>query len=180
MQKIIIILFLGCVLFSCKKEDLPSAPSFNPGSKEFGNAIGTKNGTLFECSVNVFKEESNVFYISFETEEGEEATREKFSCSHVPLKIGIYTNIKTTREQTNDNDITALGAMHIGDGCVIDNFYDIDTKASNYVKVTSIDLIKGNIKGEVDLRFNIRPPQIEPSYASILHFKKVAFEAKIQ
>ncbi len=167
MQKKLIIFFFACILFSCKKENLPDAPFFNAGSKEFGSGRGLKNGGLFECSIDVIKGENDKFDISLRTEEGQEAIRENFSCFNIPLKVGTYTNI--IKERDEDNNLTAMGAMAIGDGCVIDNFYDIDTQAPNYVKVTSIDLIKGDIKGEVDLRFNIIPPKANPIYASILH-----------
>jgi hypothetical protein len=177
MKKNIYYIFIAFLFFTCKKENLPNAPTFQAGKKEFGFFKGIKNGKNFEASAfcTLYPENIDVCHISFLTDEGEEVYREVFTCGNVPLKRGKYTDF-------NENDVTKLyasGSIQEEDGCIVGQYYKLDFKANNYIELTSVDTIQGMIKGYTDLTFNAEPPIIEP-YAAKLHFKKLHFEVRIK
>ena len=184
MKKIIpisltFILLLG-LFSSCKKDELPNVPIYEPGEMLFGSASGKKAGHDWQASgIGLRQNDSIDFWtVSLGTVSKEGFSRENITLSFITPTPGLY---KIAQEQS-DNVLTSRYFTLQDDGDVLEDSYLVDqSSVFNQARITKVDTVNKVLEGIFTASYEIRDPEnkINPNNPNRITFSDVSFSVQV-
>lgn len=185
MIKYSIILLTACSLLtgSCNKAiEYPAGPIYLAGDQEFGWSTAVKNGLTFEASGHARQDRNrpdDFFGLSFITYADWGPEREVISIGEIELKIGRSPVVAEDDDLENGIPISLYSTLS-DDGDVLEDIYRPDSRQQNWIEVTALDTINGEltISGEYNLHFRIDREKTNPLNPDHVRFTDGVFEVR--
>ena len=172
------ILLIG-LFASCKKDELPDVPIYEPGEMLFGSASGKKAGHDWQASgIGISHPDSSYWGIILATRSEEGFLRETIGLGFITATPGLYKIARRHgKDITNSDYITSQD-----DGDVIEDVYDVDEGSPlNIARITKVDTLAKVIEGVFTATYKIRDPQdkVNPNNPDQVTFSDVSFSVQI-
>ena len=173
------VLLLG-LFSSCKNDELPNVPIYEPGEMLFGSASGKKAGHDWLASgIALSHTDSDKFWgIVIGTESKEGFLREEITLGFISTNLGLY---QVAQERAN-TELTSSYFTFQDDGDVLEDIYDVDEGSLlNIARITKVDTLTKVIEGVFTATYKIRDPQdkINPNNPDQVTFSDVSFSVQI-
>lgn len=187
-MKYILLLFTTCgilLVSNCKKEiDYPAGPIHFAGDQEYGWSIAIKNGLNFEASGYAKQDRDrpdDFFGLRFLTYTDWGAEREFMSVGELEYKTGRRQVVREDDNLENGIPIGSYSTLS-DDGDVLEDFYRIDSRQDNWIEITVLDTINGEltISGSYSLHFKIDREKTNPLNPDHIRFLDGVFEVRFQ
>lgn len=151
------VIFLLCILFSCKKEKPESVEIFWPGEQLFGAMSASKratNSTIgnWEASGWATYETWGLLVIRGDTYTEDGYRRESLFLNEIPNTLGTY--VLAEGFNFGNSMANAIYSRMEGDGDAIGADY-FPSGSLNIVEITEIDTLAKQIKGRFNIHFKI-------------------------
>ena len=173
------VLLIG-LFASCKKDELPDVPIYEPGEMLFGSASGKKAGHDWQASgIGLSHTNSDELWgINIGTESEEGFLRETLVLSFITARPGQY---KIAQEHANGS-LVSYYITSQDDGDVVEDIYDLDESSfSNIARIIKVDTLAKVIEGVFTVTYKIRDPQdkVNPNNPDQVTFSDVSFSVQI-
>lgn len=183
--KIILILAMFTVCFSCKKdvettdpneilEIFEGLPTNNViGIKTIGNG---KSGTFKSFGSGLISKSTKkgFFFLNVASYNVNEELRDYLTMDDLPLTKGRFP-IVTSKLVENDNIIDALYARMAADGDISGAQYSLDTSKANEIEITDVDTVANYARGKLNVHFVMKGESIIPNLPQKVSFTSVNF-----
>lgn len=176
---------LVILLGSCGKEEVTvSTPIYFPGDQQYGWSMAKKNGLDFESSGWAVRHLSmpDVFFgVHFDTFTDWGAWRESIVFGEIVYATGRYDVVKEDANQQNGIPDASYHTLS-DDGDVGEDNYKLDDSRDNWVEITAIDTINGEmtVSGIYNLHFLIEGNKKNPINPDRVSFTEGVFEVKFR
>ena len=173
------VLLIG-LFASCKKDELPNVPIYEPGEMLFGSASGKKAGHDWQASgIGLSHTNSTEFWGAvLATRSKEGFLREEITLGFISTNLGLY---QVAQERTNA-ELTSSYFTFQDDGDVIEDIYDVDEDSPlNIARIIKVDTLAKVIEGVFTATYKIRDPQdkVNPNNPDQVTFSDVSFSVQI-
>ena len=173
------ILLLG-LFASCKKDELPDVPIYEPGEMLFGSASGKKAGYNWQASgIALSHTNSNEFWGAvLATRSKEGFLREEITLGFINTNLGLYP----VAQERTDMELTSSYFTFQDDGDVLEDIYDVDEGSLlNIARITKVDTLTKVIEGIFTATYKIRDPQdkVNPNNPDQVTFSDISFSVEI-
>jgi hypothetical protein len=176
---------LVILLGSCEKEEVTvSTPIYFPGDQQYGWSMAKKNGLDFESSGLATRHLSmpnDFFAVHLHTFTDWEAWREHIAFGELRYVTGRYTVEQEDADQRNGIPDGSYSTFS-DDGDVLEDRYKLEDGRDNWVEITAIDTINGEmtVSGIYNLHFLIEGNKKNPINPDRVNFTEGVFEVKFR
>lgn len=181
----LVVITMSLLTWSCQKDiEYPSAPIYNAGDQVYGWVNGFKNGDTFEASGSAISHQdypNDFFGLEFLTYSDLGELREVIRIGELEYGLGLNPIEEDDRDYINGVP-TARYTTFSSDGDVIEDSYKLESSLDNWIEVTMLDTIGGEllVSGKYYLHFIVTGDKVNPLNPDRIRFTDGEFEVKFR